>query len=337
MSTAPTALSAPVPRRMYRPEYGRVFVGVAAGLAENLRVPVKWVRWAFVLGTVLSGGAGIPAYLMLWVFTPAGYLVDPRTGAAIAGEPSSVASRMFQGDPARRALFVGGGLLVVGLPLAVTGFGIVLPVSPATLLALAAVLGGAIIAWSHLDSEERRQWLGVGDGHNKAGIARVLIGAALAVVGAIVLVTRGSGTAILWDVLVATIAVLAGLVLVLLPWGLRFYRRLQAEQATRIRETERADIAAHLHDSVLQTLALIQRTDDPGRVAQLARAQERELRSWLYGAGKSATDSLAAAVTDAASEVEDMHGVPIDLVVTGDRPTGTRAPRPWSARCGRRC
>ncbi|GMA38520.1 sensor histidine kinase [Mobilicoccus caccae] len=101
---------------------------------------------------------------------------------------------------------------------------------------------------------------------------------------------------------------------------MRFWQRYQIEQTTRIRETERADIAAHLHDSVLQTLALIQRTDDPTRITQLARAQERELRSWLYGAPTQSVDTLAAAAAAVTHEIEDLHGVPVDLVLTGDRP-----------------
>lgn len=86
-------------------------------------------------------------------------------------------------------------------------------------------------------------------------------------------------------------------------------------------EATRADIAAHLHDGVLQTLALIQRSaDDPAAVIGLARKQERELRAWLYGSTDDPSETLAAAVTAAAAEVEELHGVPIDVVVTGDRP-----------------
>lgn len=96
---------------------------------------------------------------------------------------------------------------------------------------------------------------------------------------------------------------------------------LQREQSERIRATERADIAAHLHDSVLQTLALIQRrSDDPATVVRLARSQERELRTWLYADRVQSGDTIAAAVAAVAHEVEDDHGVPIDLVVTGDQP-----------------
>ena len=87
--------------------------------------------------------------------------------------------------------------------------------------------------------------------------------------------------------MLAALAVLGGVGLVLAPWGLRLWRDLDAERAARVREAERADIAAHLHDSVLQTLALIQRrSGDPGEVARLARAQERDLRGWLYGAAR---------------------------------------------------
>jgi signal transduction histidine kinase len=101
----------------------------------------------------------------------------------------------------------------------------------------------------------------------------------------------------------------------------RLWGDLRTEQTQRIRETERADIAAHLHDSVLQTLALIQRkAGEPAEVVRLARAQERELRGWLYAGPLGSQASLASAVTEVAHEVEDLHGIPIELVVTGDRP-----------------
>lgn len=318
MSTSVPKPAAPAARRMHRPQSGRVFVGVCIGLATHLGVSVVWVRWAFV-GATFAAGIGVPAYLMLWIFTPVGYLVDPRTGEVQTGdEGESLGERVGRLDPAWRALLAGAVLLMVAGPLVSGLFGTPIPFS--TLLALLAVVAGAVIAWSHLDAEERRHWLGVRSGHDRTSLVRVIAGALLAVSGSVVLATRGSGPTILWDVLIATLAVLAGLGLVLAPWALRFWKRLQAEQTSRIRETERADIAAHLHDSVLQTLALIQRTDDPARIAQLARAQERELRSWLYGGGKAATDSLATAATDVAAEVEELHGIPIDLVVTGDRP-----------------
>jgi signal transduction histidine kinase len=117
------------------------------------------------------------------------------------------------------------------------------------------------------------------------------------------------------------LAVLAGVALIAAPWALRVWSDVRHEQAERARATERADIAAHLHDSVLQTLALIQRkAGDAGAVTQLARAQERELRAWLYAGPSDSDATLATAVVEAAHEVEDLHGTPIEVVSTGDRP-----------------
>jgi signal transduction histidine kinase len=150
---------------------------------------------------------------------------------------------------------------------------------------------------------------------------RLALGLALALTGILVIVTRGQSLTAVWDALLASTAVLVGVLLVAAPWAVRLWQDFRREQVAAARATERADIAAHLHDSVLQTLALIQRqASDAGAVTRLARAQERELRSWLYSGPAGSQESLAAAVTEVAHEVEDLHGVPIDLVVTGDRP-----------------
>jgi signal transduction histidine kinase len=117
--------------------------------------------------------------------------------------------------------------------------------------------------------------------------------------------------------IVATvIALLAG------PWLVRLARSLAAERAARIREQERAELAAHLHDSVLQTLALIQkRASDPREVAGLARRQERELRRWLNeGPPRGGQETVAAALARTAAEVEELHHVPIEVVTVGDGP-----------------
>ncbi|HET8594031.1 MAG TPA: ATP-binding protein, partial [Intrasporangium sp.] len=138
--------------------------------------------------------------------------------------------------------------------------------------------------------------------------------------GLVGLLARGTNLGDLWQVAGAVLAALVGLAVLSAPWILRLWSNLRDEQAARIRATERADIAAHLHDSVLQTLALIQRqSQDAGMVARLARAQERQLRSYLYDEDARA-GTLGAALTAALDEVEDLHGVPVELVVTGDRP-----------------
>ena len=121
------------------------------------------------------------------------------------------------------------------------------------------------------------------------------------------------------------LVVVVALTLILAPWWLRLVRGLTAERAERIRSQERSEVAAHLHDSVLQTLALVQkRAGDPRAVASLARRQERELRAWLDGGRPEPGESLASSLEAAAAEVEETHGVPIDVVAVGDAPVDER-------------
>jgi signal transduction histidine kinase/phage shock protein PspC (stress-responsive transcriptional regulator) len=181
-------------------------------------------------------------------------------------------------------------------------------------LPVVAIGIGAIFFWSQLDETDvlgaRRpvRWIWL------------VIGLTLTVLGLVALLARGTNLAELWQVAGAVLAALVGVAVLSAPWVLRLWSNLRLEQAARIRATERADIAAHLHDSVLQTLALIQRqAGDSATVARLARAQERQLRSYLYDEDARA-GSLGAALTAALGEVEDLHGVPVELVVTGDRP-----------------
>ena len=127
----------------------------------------------------------------------------------------------------------------------------------------------------------------------------------------------------------AVLAALAGAVLLFGPWVGRVVDELGRERRERVRQEERAELAAHLHDSVLQTLALIQRSsDDPRRIATLARVQERELRAWLYGTGRVAGSTAPVTLTDAveavAAEVEALHHLAVDVVVVGDAPVDDR-------------
>ena len=301
----------PPVRRLKRQAHGRYLGGVCAGLAEHLGLDVRHVRLAFVLAS-FAGGAGIAAYLFLWALTPQA-VEDPAvpvTRSVAAGRPV---------DESLRNLVVGVGLLVVGGALFAQQQGVNLRLG--VLIPVLTVAGGAVLAWSQLDDAERGKWLVRGGADRRAGLVRLGIGAVLATIGVVVLATQGRGLAGFWDVGIAAVAVLAGAGLIAAPWGVRLWGDLRDEQAQRIRETERADIAAHLHDSVLQTLALIQRkAEDPAEVTRLARAQERELRGWLYAGPRGSQDTLASAVTEVAHEVEDLHGIPIELVITGDRP-----------------
>src|SRR6185312_4681605 len=122
-----------------------------------------------------------------------------------------------------------------------------------------------------------------------------------------------------WSSVVAALAVLAGVGLVLAPWALKFWREFQNERAGRIRETERAEIAAHLHDSVLQTLALIQKSaNSPADVTRLARAQERELREWIYQDNEHDAGALVERVKAVCAEAEDLYGQAVEVVAVGD-------------------
>ena len=121
--------------------------------------------------------------------------------------------------------------------------------------------------------------------------------------------------------LLAPGAVAGGLLLIAGPWLWRLAVERDAERAARIRSEERSDVAARVHDSVLQTLALIQRhSDEPRRVASLARRQEREIRGWLYADRPLGDDgsSVVAALSSAAADVEDVFGVRIELASSGD-------------------
>ena len=146
----------------------------------------------------------------------------------------------------------------------------------------------------------------------------------LIVVGFIVFVqqnSRGGGI----GPLLAPGTVVVGLLIVVLPWLWRLARERDAERAARIRTQEREELAARVHDSVLQTLALIQRETDPRRVAALARRQERELRGWLYpDVGRFDGESLVAAIEGFAAEIEEVHGIRVEFVHAGDCPLDDR-------------
>jgi signal transduction histidine kinase/phage shock protein PspC (stress-responsive transcriptional regulator) len=154
-----------------------------------------------------------------------------------------------------------------------------------------------------------------------AAISRTGLGIALVVAAGFVFLQTTGALGAARDVLLALLVAVVVLGVILAPWIARLVRSLTQERAERIRSQERAEVAAHLHDSVLQTLAMVQRrAGDPGEVAALARRQERELRAWLAdrpAPGQAAR--LAAALEAAAAEVEESHGVPVEVVVVGDR------------------
>ena len=319
----PAARSSGLPLR--RPRRGRWAGGVAAGLAAHLAVDVRLVRLAFVALTLVAG-TGPALYLFLWLFVPEG---DPaeavRTAQPVSGQRlSRTLQERFQTIPVKDVAV--GVLLVTGAALLIadrTGY----HVDVKWVLPTMIVAAGAALAWSQLDSVERGRWLSRAGGRTPNGLLQLVGGLLLVLVGVLLLVGGGRPWTVVVDAAVAAVAVIAGLALVLAPWWVRLVRQLRAEQEARARESERADIAAHLHDSVLQTLALIRRSADrPEHVARLARAQERELREWLYADRPPEGTSIAAALRAVVAEVEDGRrgdeedaaAAVIDMVVVGD-------------------
>ena len=291
---------------------GRVIAGVSSGIAEHLGVPVLWVRVIFAVLAGL-GGAGLVGYALLWAFVPA-----TETGA---GRPSTARER----QQAVGLVVLGAGLALAGAALGTSWGGWL--TGP-----LGIALVGAGVVWREADASQRTRWrsgAGVLFGGGRMALLRVLAGIALVTSGILVFLLNQDNLGQLRFALLAAAATLVGVAVLTVPWWLRLMRALGEERRARIRTEERAEIAAHLHDSVLQTLALIQQQSDSAReVRRLARGQERELRSWLYGPrgyGRPASNgagtaviAFAATLNAAAGEVEDTYAVSVQVVVVGD-------------------
>ena len=286
---------------------------MTAGLADHLGAPIFAVRVAFVVATWWNG-AGVIAYLLLWRFMPLrqaelspGLESATRRGLRTRGRvsPREVVQGLAVGA-------IGVGVLVF---LQITGHGI----GGAVLAPLLLALVGVAVIWRQLDDASLGRWMRQTTG--LAFAARIGAGLVLVAVAFVYVVTQDRGWGAIVDLLTALGAALVGLGLILGPWLLKLVGDLDDERRERVRSQERADVAAHLHDSVLQTLALLQKNPgDAAQVATLARQQERELRSWLYGTDSTVGDRFAAALRTVAVEVETSHHVPIEAVVVGDVP-----------------
>ena len=292
--------------RLYRATDGRVLAGVARGLADHLGIDVLYVRLAFVV-LAAAGGAGIVTYGLFWVFAPQ----NPYEHAEPRDRERDITMLLTLGS-----LTIGGLLLLNAIGLGI-GLGLGVP--------LVAVGLGVSMLWRQADDDQRERWRARTGTHRLTGAARAGIGVALVLLGAGAILVGPADLNGTGGGLVAALIVATGIALVSSPWWVRMARDLNAERNARIREQERAEVAAHVHDSVLHTLTLIQRhVDDPREVARLARAQERELRGWLYRPTTDSTLALAAALEAAAAEVEDAHGIAIEVVVVGDCPIDDR-------------
>jgi signal transduction histidine kinase len=269
--------------------------GVAGAIARELGVQPLVIRVAFAI-LALAGGWGLILYAVAWAGLA--YL-NPTRLAPYRPEPKGASSF-------HRHLAIGMIVLGILLGLRSLGFGFV----DAVVFPVGFVLTGLLIAWSRQQEE--------------GGISAVVrIGIGLVVAGAglmTVLLTSLSFIAAA-QALVVAVAVVGGMALVMAPSLIRIGQDFDLERQERVRADERARMAAHLHDSVLQTLTLIQRNaDDPKRTAQIARQQERELRQWLYGKEppRPGATRLDPALQDMANRVEQHHGVKVEVVTVGD-------------------
>jgi len=304
------------PRRPWRrADDRRLIAGVAAGIAARTGVDVRFVRTAFVLAA-LASGFGIAAYVLAWLFLPAsggrGNIINKalndRQGITFASGLATLLVALLV-----VASFLGAGWLgSLAWPLVISAAGVVLLLrnAPADEQEILRRLVDPLLGFAGQTSVARTAV--------RVSVAAVLLGAGLAV-----LISGHARSALLQPLIGVTLVIIA-IVVVLGPWWLRITRDLIMERQARIRAEERADMASRVHDSVLQTLALIQRyAGEPQQVIRLARAQERELRSWLFdgrppGSLDDTGTTVVAGVRLIQREVEAQHGINVEVVTVGD-------------------
>ena len=337
-------------RKLYRIPEGRMISGVANGLAAHLGVPVFWVRAAFVV-LLLGNGLGALLYAAFWFAVPLGIRSVPSYWQQGSVGPYSLVKeergwrrvrralqQTLQGEPlggpgprprpgeaeAHRGPLLALIALVAGVLVLVNTL-TKQSSSPYIWPFLVAGLGVAVV-WRQADDARWARWFSLGDGKRNSALLRLCAGVVLVAAGVVGFLVESGSIGDFAKVFQAVLAVLAGVLLLGGPYMLRMWQDLSAERRERIRAQERAEVAAHIHDSVLHTLTLILRNaDDSKEVSRLARAQERDLRQWLYrpsGPGESAgaPATLAESIRAVAAEVEDLHGIPVEFIHVGDCP-----------------
>ena len=344
----------PVPSKparlpLLRPTYGREVAGVAKAVSMHLGVSVHLIRFIFVVTTFFFG-AGAIAYIFLWITVPVGdpvqqaYVIagsQPVENAPLShgnvrnvrnlrnvgnggaqsqdsdgnadgmqsgsgAQSSESLEQMFANAP-RPALLAMAGLLMLGLCVAMAAKGI----EGTLIVPLLLGVVGVGISWLRFNAKDGQLWTMLG------GIAVIFVAYAIYIATHVRIMQSARHAT--FTMLVAGLALLVGVLLAIVPWIVAMIRDLGTERALKEREEERADMTAHLHDGVLQTLALIQlHADDQQTVFSLARQQERELREWLYQERTTSDRSVNAGLKQIAAHVEDTHGKPIEVVTVGD-------------------
>lgn len=342
---------------LMRPPYGRMGAGVCKAISMHLGIAVLWVR-LFFLATTCLFGAGLIAYIFLWMALPVGdpiqqtyiiagkrspwqaplsrgnmpygtYPVSPEYQSFTAPqdgphpqppsfEDTTACNDGTHGDTQsssesleqtlkkapKPALLALAGLMLLSICFVMFAGG----VERTLIVPLLLGLVGIGVSWLRFNAEEGQLWTMLG------GIAIIFAAYALYVSSCMHFDAFS-----MIRILCAGLALLIGALLAIVPWIMALIRDLGTERASKEREEERADMTAHLHDGVLQTLALIQlHADDQQTVFSLARSQERELREWLYQERTTSDRSVNAGLKEIAAHVEDTHGKPIEVVTVGD-------------------
>ena len=284
--------------------------GVCAGIATHLGVNVWLVRAIFV-GLLFLNGVGALAYALAIALIPAG---NPASSQLAAPTRLAAQLNQLQGKDGRdqaATIFSGVVLLALAAILVAWSRGWLESNAYMPLLIIGC---GAALAWSQAEEVMHTP-------RSMAAIARLAAGLALAVLGVLIWLSDHTDMSGMLIGAFAALVMLSVVALVLAPLWLGVIRQLSQTQAAQARASERADIAAHLHDSVLQTLTLLRaQADDPQRVAALALSQERELRAWLYGDNHPTNENLRSEVESVSREIEQLYGVPVDSVIVGDTP-----------------
>jgi len=289
---------------------------VAGGLARRFHIDVTLIR--VVLAVVALSGFGLVAYVVAWLLLP------------MEGERVTVGARVLAD---RKGIIV----VVACLPVLIAVLAVTAALNAGILSSVAwsgYFAGAGVVLIYRNAGDDERAWLrqsaepvlDLGAGSRRSFVLRLAV-ALLLVAGGVTCLVLGHSRRAALVPLGGVVLIFAAIAVGFGPWWLRLTRDLVAERQARMNAEVRADMAARVHDSVLQTLALIQRSAaDPDRVLQLARTQERDLRSWLFGGRLHASGegddemTLAIALERLAREVETVHGVPIDVVAVGDCP-----------------
>ncbi|HET7014786.1 MAG TPA: PspC domain-containing protein [Streptosporangiaceae bacterium] len=294
---------------------GRLAGGVAAGIAARTGFNLTVIRIVIVIASLLSG-FGLAAYVVAWLFLPT---VD---------ESPTIASRAFADAKGLALAAVTASMIIVALVIiSIFGIGVLSSFSWPVVIGAA----GMVLVWRNADAAEQETMRTLaqpllaagGVSGNSRWRLRIVVACVMLIAGLVTVGTVKHAAQLLAPL--GGVVLIIGAILVLLgPWWIRVLRALLLERQGRVRAEERADIASRVHDSVLQTLALIQRrADNPQQVIQLARAQERELRSWLFdgrapGSMEGLATTFAGGIRLIQQDVEAQHEIAVEAVTVGD-------------------